>query len=71
MSLTDAAVQRARERGLRAEHFHKGAQSNANSAWLFGLAGLGVGFFFSWKLAIVLGLIAAWSIFQSMLEKLE
>ena len=66
MSLTDAAVQRAVERGLRADDFHKGAQTNANSAWLFGLGGLGIGFFFSWKLAVVFGLIVVWSIFQSM-----
>lgn len=79
MSLADAAVQRAKERGLKAKHFYKGAQSNANSAWLFGLGGLGVGVLFSWKLAILFGLITVWSIFQSMqattvalrLEKLE
>ena len=79
VDMSDELVKRAIQRGLRSKHFHEGAQSNANSAWLFGLIGAGVGFFFSWKVAIVFGLIAIWSIVRSMqattvalrLEKLE
>ena len=79
MSAEDLVVERAVNSGLGSQAFHRGAQSNANSAWFFGVVGLVVGALFSWKVSIIFGVIVIWSVVRSMqatsvalrLEKLE
>jgi len=67
MSINDRVFQAVLDRGLRPEDFAKGAQENANSAWLFGVISAGLIFFLdNWMWAIPTTILTAWSIYRSM-----
>ncbi len=66
MSFQDSVVERALERGLTSQDFHKGAQSNANSAWFFLAVTAGVFYFQTWQWAIIPGVLTIWSIYRSI-----
>lgn len=66
MSLQDRVVDKALERGLTSQDFHKGAQSNANSSWLFLVVTAAVFYFQSWEWAIIPGVLMCWSIYRSI-----
>lgn len=66
MSFQDRVIEKALERGLTSQDFHKGAQSNANSSWFFLAVTGGVYYFQSWEWAIIPGVLMCWSIYRSI-----
>jgi hypothetical protein len=66
MSFQDRMVMAALRRGLTSKDFHKGAQSNANSAWFFLLVAGAVFYFQSWQWAVLPGLVTLWSVYRSI-----
>lgn len=66
MGWHDALAVKSAEMGKTAAEFKAGARRKANATGLFLIVACAVGYFVSWPWALLPGVVAAWSAFQSM-----
>ena len=66
MSHQDDLFDLAVRRGITPEELHRGAQSNANSSWFFGIVTGLVFYFVSWMWALLPLALTLWSIYRSI-----
>lgn len=66
MGWHDALAARSAEMGKTVAEFRAGAQRKANFTWLFLFVACAVGYFVGWAWALLPGVVAAWTAFQSV-----
>ena len=66
MGWHDALATRSAEMGKTAAEFRTGARRKVTATLLLLIVSCAVGYFMSWTWALVPGLVAAWTAFQSL-----